>query len=111
MDDNNIGAINLIEDTLWGDKSYEVFVLGYDGKDEGALDRRMAVRADHFKNVQSVKDRGGNVRWSDHILSWNLNREKLVEYLETEPYVVNRVWQEVKVENVKVAIFNDEKVK
>lgn len=32
-------------------------VLGYDGKDEGALDRRMAVRAEHFKNVQSVKDR------------------------------------------------------
>lgn len=29
-------------------------VLGYDGKDEGALDRRMAVRADHFKNVQSI---------------------------------------------------------
>ncbi|MCQ2547288.1 MAG: hypothetical protein MJ161_07090 [Clostridia bacterium] len=31
-----------------------------ESKDEGALDRRMAVRADHFKNVKSVKDRGGS---------------------------------------------------
>ena len=98
-------------------------VLGYDGKDEGALDRRMAVRSDHFKNVKSVKDRGGSVICAGAITDDDEkmigsylvmdfeNREKLDEYLETEPYVVNGVWQEVKVENVKVAIFNDAEVK
>lgn len=97
-------------------------VVGHDGKDEGALDRRMAVRPEHFANVMSVKDRGGSVVCAGAItdedgklvgsylvMDWE-NRAAVDEYLKTEPYVVNNVWQEITVETVAVSIQDDELV-
>ena len=38
------------------------------------------------------------------------NRELFDEYLNTEPYYTERVWEDVTVEPMNVAILNDERV-
>ena len=60
-------------------------IIAYDG--ENALEKRMEVRQQHIDNI-----------------------EKFDEYLETEPYCVNHVWEKVLVENMNVVFLDGEKV-
>lgn len=99
----------------------QFLITAYDGKDEGALDRRMAVRPKHIENMGKVKE-SGHVKSAGGILDDNGkmigsflvlefdSRDKLDAYLETEPYISENVWQDVKVEPCNVVIMNDEVV-
>ena len=94
-------------------------ITGYDGKDEGALDRRMSVRPQHLENVARVKERGkvicaggitneeGRLIGSVLVLDFE-TRQMLDDYLASEPYVVNNVWQDIRVETINVVLMNDE---
>lgn len=94
-------------------------IMAYDGKDEGALDRRMSVRPRHLENVARVKERGSvvcaggltdeNGRMIGSVLVLDLpSRAALDEYLASEPYVVSGVWQDIKVETCNVVLAGDE---
>lgn len=99
----------------------QFLITAYDGKDEGALARRMAVRGDHLQNIQKVKEKG-SVRSAGGILNEAgqpigsflamefATRELLDEYLATEPYVLHNVWQDIQVVPCNVVILNDEMV-
>jgi len=91
------------------------FILsGYDGRDDKAINRRMAARENHLKNVSKLKETG-NFIWGGAILSETgsmigsvivyefSSREELDLMLESEPYILEGVWDKVKIENFKLA--------
>ncbi|MDX2414598.1 MAG: YciI family protein [Bacteroidales bacterium] len=92
----------------------QFLLSGYDAKDPEATDRRMAVREKHLKNVKELKD-SGNFIWGGAILSdtgvmtgsvivYEFNsREELDIMLESEPYVLGKVWGKIKIDNFKLA--------
>ncbi len=94
----------------------QVMIKAYDGA--GMLEKRMEVRPRHLENIAKVKgkvlcaggllDNEGKMKGSVLIMefeSWDL----LDEYLNTEPYIVEKVWKKVEVESMNVVILNGEK--
>jgi uncharacterized protein YciI len=91
----------------------QFIVMGYDGKDEGALERRMAVRDAHLKTcAESVStgnqligaammDDSGKMYASCMIMDFP-DRTALDEWLKREPYVSGKVWERVEVIPCKV---------
>lgn len=83
-------------------------ILGYDGKDAQALDRRLAVRQDHIKLGDQLREQG-KVLYGVAMLDEDLKmigsvyvvnmetREEVDAYLTTEPYVIGNVWQKIEV--------------
>jgi uncharacterized protein YciI len=83
-------------------------VLGYDAKDDKALNRRMAVRENHLKLAKEnhenghllyaagLLDENGQMIGSNMIMEF-VSRAALDNYLENEPYVKGKVWEEVDV--------------
>ena len=81
-------------------------VIGLDGTDEKALDRRMAVRADHLAMGDKLVE-SGNLWYGAALLSDNgkmkgslyvvdfLSEKELQAWLAIEPYVVGNVWQNI----------------
>jgi uncharacterized protein len=93
----------------------QFLVLGYDGTDEKALERRMAVRENHLKNAQEMFD-SGKLLHAAAILDDNEkmigsmfvcdypSREELNEqWLKHEPYVVGDVWKTIHIHRARVA--------
>lgn len=91
----------------------QFLVTGYDGTDEGALNRRMAVRGEHMKLAEEMQKEGkflcaaallddkekmiGSVLMVDFP-----SREALDEWLKIEPYITGDVWQKVDIKPIKV---------
>ncbi len=92
-------------------------ITAHDG--ENMLERRLAVRVRHLENMTKVKgkvlcaggllDEEGKMKGSVLVIDFE-SRELLDEYLETEPYITEHVWETVEVERMNVVILNDEKV-
>jgi uncharacterized protein YciI len=83
-------------------------ILGYDGNDEEALSRRMAVRADHIKLGDNMRDEGkvlygvamldDNKKMIGSVYVVNMEtREEVDKWLEIEPYVTGDVWRKIEV--------------
>lgn len=97
----------------------QFFITAYDGKDR--LEKRMSIRQRHLENVARVREKGsvlcaggildneGRIIGSMLVMDF-ADRKLLDEYLETEPYLVEGVWEDVRVENMNVVFMNDEKV-
>ena len=94
------------------------FILtAYDGPD--MLEKRMEVRPHHLENMSRVRgkvlcaggllDDEGKMKGSVLVMDFD-SREVLDEYLAGEPYIVEKVWQDVRVEPMNVVILNGEKV-
>lgn len=92
-------------------------VTAYDGK--GMLEKRMAVRPRHLEGMAGLGkhivcaggmlDEAGKPKGSVLILEFD-NREQVDAYLANEPYVIEKVWEDVKVEPLNVVILQGEKV-
>ncbi len=92
-------------------------VTAYDGK--GMLEKRMAVRPRHLEGMAELGkhivcaggmlDEAGKPKGSVLILEFD-NREQVDAYLANEPYVIEKVWEDVKVEPLNVVILQGEKV-
>jgi hypothetical protein len=91
----------------------QFLVLGYDGSDKDALNRRLAVRDAHIALGNELRDAGkllyGAAILDDHekmigstIICDFENREELDEWLKKEPYVVGKVWQKIEVHPCRV---------
>jgi len=91
----------------------QFLVLGYDGSDEGALERRMTVREAHIALGDKMREQGtmlyGAAILDDHgkmigsaLICQFDSREQLDEWLKVEPYVTGNVWQTIDVRPCKV---------
>ena len=91
----------------------QFIVIGYDGKDDGALERRMAARDAHLKvcaeSVASgnqligaaMMDENGKMNGSTMVMDFP-DRAALDEWLKREPYVAGKVWDRIEVIPCKV---------
>lgn len=94
----------------------QFLVKAYDG--EGMLGKRMEVRPRHLEGMKALGksviaaggllDDEGKMKGSALVLELG-SRAELDAYLESEPYVVEGVWQKIEVENMNVVLVNGEK--
>ena len=91
----------------------QFLILGYDGTDEKALERRMAVREAHIALGDRMRDAGkmlygaaildGSEKMIGSVLICDFeSREQLDLWLKEEPYVTGNVWQKIEIERCKV---------
>ena len=90
-------------------------VIGRDGTDPEAPDRRQVVRPTHLDELQPLVDAGnilvggaildddGSMRGSVMIVDFP-SREELHAWLDNDPYVTGGVWREVEVAPFRVAV-------
>lgn len=91
-------------------------IKAYDG--EKMLEKRMAVRPRHLENMAKVNgkvicaggllDNEGKMKGSVLIMDFD-SKELLNEYLDSEPYIKEGVWEKVEVERMNVVIVNGKK--
>ncbi|WP_026476220.1 YciI family protein [Alkaliphilus transvaalensis] len=92
----------------------QFMITAYDGKDDGALERRMVAREEHLKLVDKLF-KEGKYLYGVALLDENdkmigscvvvdfPTRKDVDQYLELEPYVKGNVWKEINVMPCKVA--------
>lgn len=89
-------------------------VHAYDHTDDSALDRRMAVRPAHLAYVRQLKEKGQFVLGGallnpeqtmiGSMLILDLDTEEdLQNYLKTDPYIVEGIWDKVDVKPFRQA--------
>lgn len=90
-------------------------ILGYDHKDEKALERRTAVRDEHLKNAKKMTEEGellfasalldddGNMNGSIMFVEFPTEEELRKEWLDSEVYVTGKVWEKVIIRKAKIA--------
>ena len=95
----------------------QFIITAYDG--EGMLEKRMRVRPRHLENMAKVRGRvlcaggllDGDGRMKGSVLIMDFDdRSLLDEYLRSEPYITEGVWEKVDVQPMNVVILNGEKV-
>ena len=95
----------------------QFIITAYDG--EGMLEKRMQVRPRHLENMAKVRGRvlcaggllDGDGRMKGSILIMDFDDKSLLdEYLRSEPYITEGVWDKVEVQPMNVVILNGEKV-
>lgn len=81
-------------------------IIGLDGTDNGALERRLAVRSDHLALGEIMTKDGrmlygaallnddGKMKGSMLVMNFP-SEEKLNEWLKVEPYMTGDVWRDV----------------
>jgi uncharacterized protein YciI len=92
----------------------QYIVKAYDGTDEKAMERGLAVREQHLKSVETnyregkhlygaaILDDSGKMIGSMMVVEY-ATREELDQWLEVEPYVVGKVWDKIEIEPCRVA--------
>ena len=94
----------------------QFIIKAYDG--ENQLEKRMEVRPRHLEGMKrlgkriicagGLLDDEGNMKGSALVLEFD-NRAALDAYLQSEPYVVEGVWQKIEVETMNVVLVNGER--
>lgn len=89
----------------------QFIIRAYDG--EGMVDKRMEVRPRHLEGMERIRehiicaggllDEEGKMKGSVLVMEFD-NREQLDEYLSNEPYVQDKVWQKIEIEQMNVVI-------
>lgn len=95
----------------------QYIITAYDG--ENKLEKRIEVRPRHLKNMSSIKgnvlcaggilDDAGKMKGSVLILDFE-SESNLEEYLSSEPYIIEQVWERVEVEPMNVVLLDGKKV-
>ncbi|SCY07407.1 YciI family protein [Alkaliphilus peptidifermentans] len=92
----------------------QFIITAYDGKDEKALERRLAARDEHLKLVEklfeekkylygaAILDENEKMIGSCVVVDFP-TRQDVEEYIEMEPYVRGNVWQKIEIKSCKVA--------
>ena len=95
----------------------QFIVIAYDGADEGALERRLAVRDAHLKSAKEMFDNGkwlyavgilnedGKMIGSMIVCDFPSRDELEEQWLKNEPYMIGKVWKKVEVNRAHVAPF------
>ena len=95
----------------------QFIITAHDG--DGMLERRMRVRPRHLENLGKIKggilcaggllDENGRMKGSVLVMEFE-NRALLEEYLRSEPYLLEHVWEKVEVEPMNVVLLNGKKI-
>ena len=92
----------------------QYILTAMDGTDAGALDRRMTARPLHFVRARELKASGnfitggailneqGQMIGSMMIIQFE-TEDQLKEWMDTEPYITGKVWQNIEVKPFRVA--------
>lgn len=92
----------------------QFLIIAHDGTDEGALDRRMAVREAHLVGARAMKadgsmivggailDDDGRMVGSSCIVEFP-DRAVVDAWLATDPYVTGDVWRKIEVRPFRCA--------
>lgn len=92
----------------------QFLVLAYDHKDDGAPARRMEAREQHLAAIARYKEAGnlhiagaltdasGKMVGSCIIVDFP-SRQELSAWLAEDPYTVNKVWDEIQIQDMKLA--------
>jgi len=92
----------------------QYILYAWDGTDEAAPARRMTARPAHFENARKMKANGnfviGGAMLDDHgkmigsmmVVQFELP-EQLQHWMQTEPYIVGKVWEKIEVRPFRVA--------
>ena len=93
----------------------QYLIVAHDGP--GMLEKRMSVRPEHLENMKKVNgtvvcaggilDENGDLKGSALVIDF-ANPELVDEYLAAEPYVREKVWEDIRVEPMNVVILNGE---
>ena len=95
----------------------QYIVRAYDG--ENMLEKRMEVRPRHLENMSNVKGKvlfaGGLLddegKMKGSVLIFDFDDPALIDdYLASEPYIQEKVWEKVEVERINAVLVNGEKV-
>ncbi len=95
----------------------QFIITAYDG--EEMLEKRMRVRPRHLENMAKVRGRvvcaggllDGDGRMKGSVLIMDFDDKSLLdEYLGSEPYIAEGVWEKVDIQPMNVVILNGEKV-
>jgi uncharacterized protein YciI len=90
-------------------------VVAYDGTDEGALNRRLAVRDSHIAGAIELKNKGnliaggailddaGRMIGSTTYVAFE-SRAELDAWLERDPYVTGDVWRDITITPIRLAV-------
>jgi uncharacterized protein YciI len=96
----------------------QFIVIAYDGVDEEAFERRLAVRDDHLKLAKQMFEGGkwlyaagiqsddGKPTGSMIVCDFPSRDELERQWLMIEPYVLGNVWKEMKISRAEVAPFS-----
>lgn len=96
-----------------GEGIMQFLVLGYDGKDSDALNRRLAAREAHIALGDRLRD-SGNLLYGVAMLTEQgtmcgsmlvadfESRAELDKWLEIEPYITGKVWERFEVIPCKI---------
>ncbi len=88
-------------------------IIARDGSDSDALARRLAARDAHLSRGEKMKkegkalfaaallEGGENMNGSVYVVDFS-SREELNKWLEKEPYVVGKVWENIEIIPCKV---------
>ena len=91
----------------------QYLIIGRDGTDDQAMERRLAARAAHLEMGEQLRQSGnmwyGAAIWDDNnrmigsMLVMDFASElKLHDWLDKEPYVVGKVWEKLEVQKCNV---------
>ena len=94
----------------------QYIVVAYDGTDEKALERRLAIREAHLKRARENYDKGillyaAGILNDDGMMIGSLfvcdfpSREELDQWLKKDPYVTGNVWHKIEVNCAQVPPF------
>lgn len=91
----------------------QYLVTGYDYTDEGALDRRLAVRQHHLDNVKKYKESGNYIigaailddtdKMIGSVMMLQFDSEEELEaWKKSEPYISQKVFESVDVKPIRM---------
>jgi uncharacterized protein YciI len=95
----------------------QFMVIAFDGTDDEAATRRMAVREDHLKSAKELYGNGallyaagildddGNLVGSMMVCDFPSQEDLEERWLKNEPYITGGVWKEIAIKRVQVAPF------
>ena len=93
----------------------QFMIVAYDGTDEGALNRRLAVRDSHIVGAIELKNKGnliaggailddaGRMIGSTTYVEFE-SRAELDAWLERDPYVTGDVWRAITITPIRLAV-------
>lgn len=97
----------------------QFIVRGLDGRDEKALDRRMAARQDHLAMAKKMYEAGkwlfaaaildddGKMTGSVIVCDFESRTEMQDLWLDHEPYILGNVWDKIEITRGQVAPLQD----
>ena len=93
----------------------QFLLTAYDGKDDGALDRRMSVRKAHINGANQLKEAGHLIAGgaildeAEQMIGSTMfvefdSKAELDQWLASDPYVTGNVWQDISVLPIRLAV-------